>query len=263
MTSWDPGQYLKFADERTRPSRDLCARIPLPSPGRVLDLGCGPGNSTQVLRERWPEAEIAGLDSSPEMIAKARALFPGGTWIVADAAAYQPLGELDVVFSNAVLHWVPDHPRFLPRLLGWLAPGGCLAVQMPAGDGNRLRGVLNQVARRPRWQQALAGAGEALTFHPAPFYYDLLAPLTARLDLWETVYYHPMASHQALLEWYEGTGMRPYLERLPDEAARAAFRSELLEAFRSEFPLAVDGKVAMPFRRLFFVAWKAGNGLQG
>jgi trans-aconitate 2-methyltransferase len=225
MPIWNPGQYLKFGAERTRPSLDLCARIP-GSPGRILDLGCGPGNSTAVLRERWPEAELAGLDSSAEMIAQARASHPAGSWILAGAESYVPPQALDLVFSNAVLQWLPDHPRLLPRLMGWLAPGGCLAVQMPA-----------------------------MSFHEASFYYDLLAP-TAQVDLWETVYHHPMASHQALIEWYEGTGMRPYLERLPDDAARAAFKAELLEECRGEYPVMADGKVVMPFKRLFFLAWK-------
>jgi trans-aconitate 2-methyltransferase len=253
MLAWDPGQYVKFLDERTRPSRDLCARVPVPAPRRVLDLGCGPGNSTRVLRERWPDAELAGLDSSPQMIARARADFPQGTWILADAAAWEPEGEWDVVFSNAVLQWVPGHEDLVPRLLAWLAPGGCLAVQMPARD-SCLRNSLQAVAQRPRWAAAMAGAGADMTFHPARFYYDLLAPLAPRVDVWETVYYHVMASHQALVEWYEGTGMRPYLERLPDPKDRAAFKEAMLDQCRMAFPAAADGKVLLPFKRLFFVA---------
>jgi trans-aconitate 2-methyltransferase len=254
MPTWNPGQYLKFGTERTRPAVDLCARIP-GSPRRILDLGCGPGNSTEVLRERWPEAELTGLDSSPEMINQARASHHAGTWILAGAEGYLPPAPLDLVFSNAVLHWLPDHGRLLPGIMGWIAPGGCLAVQMPAKQ-NPLRAALAAVAERPRWREALAGAEGALHFHEAAFYYDLLAPAADRVDLWETVYHHPMASHQALIEWYEATGMRPFLERLPAEADRAAFKGEVLEASRGAFPVAADGKVVMPFRRLFFVAWK-------
>jgi len=257
MPSWNPGQYLKFGAERTRPAVDLCAQIP-GSPRRILDLGCGPGNSTAVLRDRWPEAELAGLDSSPEMIAQARASHPAGTWILAGAESHQPAAPLDLVFSNAVLQWLPDHARLLPRLMGWLAPGGCLAVQVPAKGGTKLRGALAAVAGRPRWQEAMAGAGGAMYFHEAEFYYDLLAPGADRVDLWETIYHHPLASHQALIEWFEGTGMRPYLERLPDAAARTEFKAEVLEACRGDFPAAADGKVLMPFKRLFFVAWKRG-----
>jgi trans-aconitate 2-methyltransferase len=257
MPSWNPGQYLKFGAERTRPAVDLCAQIP-GSPRRILDLGCGPGNSTAVLRDRWPEAELAGLDSSPEMIAQARASHPAGTWILGSAESHQPAAPLDLVFSNAVLQWLPDHVRLLPRLMGWLAPGGCLAVQVPAKGGTKLRGALAAVAGRPRWQEAMAGAGAGMHFHEGAFYYDLLAPGADRVDLWETIYHHPLASHQALIEWFEGTGMRPYLERLPDAAARVAFKAEVLEACRGDFPAAADGKVLMPFKRLFFVAWKRG-----
>lgn len=255
MPVWDPAQYLKFGAERTRPSVDLCGRIP-GSPRRILDLGCGPGNSTAVLRERWPEAELAGLDSSPEMIAQARASHPAGTWILAGAERYRPEAPFDLVFSNAVLQWLPDHPRLLPRLMGWVAPGGCLAAQMPAGGRTGLRAALADVAERPRWRAQLAGAEAALTFHDARFYYDLLAPGAQRVDLWETTYHHPLASHEALVEWYEGTGMRPFLERLPDAAARAAFKAEVVEACRAGFPPAADGKVLLPFRRLFFVAFR-------
>ena len=255
MPTWDPGQYLKFGAERTRPAVDLCTRIQ-GTPRRILDLGCGPGNSTAVLRERWPEAELAGLDSSPEMIAQARAGCPGGDWILAGAESYQPRAALDLVFSNAVLQWLPDHGRLLPRIMGWIAPGGCLAVQMPAKGGTLVRAALAEVAGRPRWREALAGVEGALTFEDPRFYYNLLAPCADRVDLWETIYYHPMASHQALVDWHAGTGMRPFLERLPDEAARSAFKAEVLEACRGCFPAAADGKVLMPFKRLFFVAWK-------
>ena len=251
MPTWDPGLYLKFGAERTRPSLDLCARVPI-EPRRILDLGCGPGNSTAVLRQRWPGAELAGLDSSPEMIARARAGHPGGEWILADARTWRPERPYDLVFANAVLQWLPDHGQLVPRLMEWVAPGGCLAVQMPAA-GTGLRTALAGLAGQDRWRSALAGAEGALSFHPAGFYYDLLAP---RVDLWETVYHHVMASHQALVEWYEGTGMRPFLERLLDEADREAFKAGMVEACREAFPPSADGKVLMPFKRLFFVATK-------
>jgi trans-aconitate 2-methyltransferase len=257
MPSWDPGQYVKFLDERTRPSRDLCARIDLAAPARVLDVGCGPGNSTRVLRERWPDADLAGLDSSPDMIAQARADRPDGTWILADAAAFEPEGDWDVVFSNAALQWLPDHERLLPRLLGWVAPGGCLAVQMPARDGSPFRASLQEVARRPRWRDRMDGCAGSLTLLGAQATYDILAPLAARLELWESIYYHVLASHQGLVDWYAGTGMRPYLDRLAEPADRAAFQAEVLDGCREAYPAAGDGRVLMPFRRLFFVAWRA------
>jgi len=256
MPSWNPEQYLKFDAERTRASRDLCARIGLPAPARVLDLGCGPGNSTRVLRERWPDAELTGLDSSPEMLARARAGGPRADWLLADAAAWEPAAPFDVVFSNAMLQWLPEQERRVPRFLDWVAAGGCLAVQIPARRGTALALALRAVALGDRWRAALAGAEPRLVSHDPAFYYDLLAPRAARVDLWETVYQHVMGSHADLVEWYAGTGMRPYLDCLPDPAAQAAFKAEVLAACRAAYPVAADGKVLMPFRRLFFVAWK-------
>jgi trans-aconitate 2-methyltransferase len=252
MVTWDPAQYLKFSEERTRASRDLCARIPLAAPARVLDLGCGPGNSTQVLRERWPEAALTGLDSSAEMVARARAHGPRADWLLADAAAWEPGAPFDVVFSNAMLQWLPDPEGMLPRLQGWLAPGGCLAVQVP--QGNRMRALIQELAASPRWSPALAGTGTWRGLD-AGTCYDLLAPRAARVDLWETTYQHVMESHEAMVEWYAGTGLRPYLDRLPDPADQAAFKAGLVAACRGDFPRSADGKVLMPFRRLFFVAW--------
>ena len=257
MPTWDPNQYVKFLDERTQPSRDLCARIPLAAPARVLDVGCGPGNSTRVLRERWPGAKVAGLDNSREMVDRARADCPEGDWILADAASFEPAGDWEVVVSNAALQWLPDHDRLLPRLLGWVAPGGCLAVQMPARGASPFRSSIQAVAQRPRWREALAGATESLTFLGARAYYDLLAPVAARLEMWETIYYHVLDSHQGLVDWYAGTGMRPCLDRLPDPADRAEFQAEVLDGCIEEYPAAADGKVLMPFRRLFFLAWTA------
>jgi trans-aconitate 2-methyltransferase len=254
MSPWNPGGYLKFEDERTRPSVDLCARI-LASPRSVLDVGCGPGNSTRVLRDRWPGAEIIGMDSSPEMIERAKASHPAGAWVLADAATYDPGRLFDVVFSNAALQWLPNQEEVLPRLLGLVAPGGCLAVQVPAGGRTGFRAAVRTVAELPRWRPVLDGAGDALSFHEPAFFYDLLAPLEARVDLWETTYFHALASHQAVIDWFEQTGMRPYLERL-GEADRAAFKAEVLDLCRGSYPLAADGKVLMPFQRVLFVAWK-------
>lgn len=253
MAAWNPSQYLKFDAERSRAAVDLCLRIQGLAPTRILDLGCGPGNSTRVLRERWPGARITGLDSSPEMIARAKESHPGGTWVLADAATWEG-GTWDVLFSNAALQWMPEHGRLVPRLLGHVAPGGCLAAQMPA-KGTPLRTLIRSVAGRPRWREPMAGAEDAMVFQQPGFYYDLLAPRCARVDLWETTYHHIMASHQAMIDWFEATGLRPYLDRLEDEAERSAFKGEVLEACRENLPAAANGMVLMPFHRLFFVGW--------
>ncbi len=254
MPAWNPAQYLKFVGERTRPSLDLCFRIPLEAPGRILDVGCGPGNSTRVLRERWPSAHILGIDSSPEMIAEAAKTYPQGTWRVADATAFQGDPMFDVVFANAVLQWLPGHEDLVPRLLGMTTPGGYLAVQVPSDPDAPIRRAMLTASRQSRFRGALDGAEGSLTFHDARFYYDLLVPIASQLDLWETTYFHQMESHQALVDWFESTSMRPFLERLPDPDDQTAFKDEVLAACKNEYPCTADGKVLLPFQRLFFMA---------
>jgi trans-aconitate 2-methyltransferase len=253
---WNPDQYLRFAEERTRPSRDLVARIDLSSPARIVDIGCGPGNSTRVLCERWPNARILGLDNSPEMIRKAEADCLAGEWVLADAATWEPGEPCDLVFSNAALQWLPNHERLLPRLFGQVASGGALAVQVPANSDSPIHRAVTMVARRPEWCARLADCAGRLTYHPPSLYYDLLAPLAGRLDLWQTTYYHVLPGPQSMIDWYASTGMRPYLERLADDE-REAFQAQVLEISRPHYPVQRDGRVLFPFPRLFYVAYRA------
>lgn len=255
MPVWDANQYLKFADERTQPALDLIHRIGVESPRRIIDLGCGPGNSTAALRRRWPEAEVAGLDNSPEMIEKARRDAPEATWIEADVATWEAVRPFDVVFSNAVLQWVPGHEQVFPRLLKQVAPGGALAVQMPYHYESRLQRHMLEVSRDPAWADRTAAAREALIRLPPGFYYDLLAPLASRLDLWITEYQHVLDGPESIVEWFRGTGMRPYLEALDSNEERARFEAMLLERYREAYPRQKDGRVLFPFRRLFIVAY--------
>jgi trans-aconitate 2-methyltransferase len=257
-TTWDPGQYLKFRHERTQPSIDLASRIMLVSPAAILDVGCGPGNSTGVLHEHWPMARITGLDSSEEMIAQARASHDWGAWVCADAAALGTAadrGSWDLVFSNATLQWIPDHERLVPRLFGLVKPGGALAVQVPANAGSPLHQSLLRTADDPRWSRFTAGSASRLVYHEPPFYNGLLCGLADRLEVWETTYHHELPDHRALVEWYKGTGMRPCLERLPDEPSRRAFEDAVLEGCRTDYPVQPNGRVIYPFRRLFFIAY--------
>jgi trans-aconitate 2-methyltransferase len=257
-TSWDPGQYLKFRDERTRPSIDLASRVLLASPTAILDVGCGPGNSTEVLHARWPTARITGLDNSPEMIAKARASHDWGEWVCADAASLaggSGQAAWDLVFSNAVLQWIPDHERLVPSLFGLVAPRGALAIQVPANSGSPLHRSLLRTAGDSRWNRFTSGCASRLVYREPSFYYHQLCGLAERLDVWETTYHHEMTDHRALVEWYKGTGMRPCLERLPDEPSRRAFEDAVLEGCRAEYPVQPNGRVIYPFRRLFFVAY--------
>lgn len=250
---WNPDQYLRFEQERTRPSVDLCARVP-GAPFTILDAGCGPGNSTEVLRRRWPQAAITGQDLSAEMIAQARERHPEGNWVEGDLRDFRG-GPFDLVFSNAVLQWIPGHRRLLAFLLDLVAPGGRLAVQMPSGSRAPFRMAAARAAAEPGFRDALRGASKALTFHGPAFYYDVLAPKVTALDLWETTYVHALPGHQSVVDWMEGTGLRPFLERL-DPDAQARFKARVRHHLEAALPLQADGKVLLPFRRLFIVAAK-------
>lgn len=251
---WDPARYLRFEQERTLPSRDLVSRIDLPGPRRLVDLGCGPGNSTAVLRARWPDAECTGVDSSAEMLAQARRSDPNVRWVQGDLRTWAPEAPVELVFSNAALHWVPDHATVVPRLLRCLEPGGALAVQMPANTEEPYQEAALRVRRRPPWSE-LPGRGP-LEVGSLAFYYDLLAPHASRVDLWDTTYVHVFPGTEAIVEWTRGTGLRPWLSQLPGDAERERFLSEYRAELDSLYPRRPDGQVLFPFLRRFFVAYR-------
>ncbi len=257
MLDWNPRQYLKYKNERTQPSIDLAARIEIDNPESVIDIGCGPGNSTQVLRKRWPGTRIVGLDSSASMIEKAKKDYPDIEWITADASAFAFAKEYDIVFSNAALQWIPDHDLLLPRLFEAVSFRGALAVQVPADSSSPLREALLSVSSREKWSQFTSGAENLMTYHTVEYYYDILSAIGAEFDLWETVYYHVMRSHIELVEWYRSTGMRPFIERLHDEESRRAFEKEILSECRKSYPVRSDRKILYPFKRIFFIAYKS------
>lgn len=257
--AWDPAQYLRFAEERTRPCRELAARVAVEAPRQVIDLGCGPGNSTQVLAERWPSAELTGIDSSPEMIDAARQSAPARRWVVDDITHWATNNSqpVDVVFSNAALQWVPDHAVIFPRLLEHVAPGGALAVQMPSNYDAPAHRVARNLAASPDWRDRFPAEGVREWYvHDAAFYYDILARHAARVDLWETEYIQVMPGAEAILEWYQGTGLRPYFAALSNAADRERFAAAYLSAIRSAYPVRPDGRVLFPFRRLFLIAYR-------
>lgn len=256
MPSWNSDQYLKFAAERTRPALDLAARVALDAPARVIDLGCGPGNSTAIAARRWPGAALAGLDSSPGMLAAARQEFPHGTWIDGDIATWKADTPCDVVFSNAALQWVPDHRREFPRLLAQVAPGGALAVQMPANADAPPHRLMRELAASAAWRAFFPVPPREWHVHPPEFYYDILAPHASRLDLWATDYFHVLAGLDSIIEWYRGTGLRPWLDALPDDATREQFLGAYRARLVPYFPTRADGRVLFPFRRLFLVAYR-------
>ena len=251
---WNARQYLKFEDERTRPPRDLLAQVPLEAPRRVFDLGCGPGNSTELLVERYPQAEVVGLDSSPDMLRQARTRLPGCTFVAADLVHWRPQEHADLLFANAVFQWVPDHPAVLRRLLEALPTGGVLAVQMPDNTAEPALALMREIATRGAWAARLAPAVAARDDLPAPTaYYDLLRPLCAQLDIWHTVYNHVMAGPDAIVEWFRGSGLRPFLAPLDDDMQRdfvAEYRARIAQAY----PARCDGKALLRFPRLFIIA---------
>ena len=253
---WDPALYLKFHSERTQPSIDLVGRIELENPSDIIDLGCGPGNSTRILYNRWPNAIISGLDSSASMIEKAKDDFPGIDWILADAAHFKPGKKYDLIFSNAALQWIHGHDTLLPKLLGWLKPGGILAVQVPANSESKLHLAMIKVSKSEKWKGYTKNCESLIVYHKPDFYYKVLAPFAEKLNIWETSYFHILDSHIALIDWYKSTGMKTYLESLPDDLARNKFEAEVLEEIIAVFPLQPDSKVIYPFQRLFFVAEK-------
>ncbi len=255
MAAWDPGKYLRFGDERTRPSLDLAARVNVEAPAAVVDLGCGPGNSTEVVRRRWPAARIVGLDSSPDMIAAARAAYPDREWTQADIGSWTSPAPFDVVFSNAAIQWVTGHADLVRRLFAQVAPGGALAFQIPSGTYSPVRVLMREVADDPAWRSRMSAAQGALTMEEPQVYYDALAPLARSIDLWETEYSHVMASPAAIVEWMSGTGLRPYLEALDGEDERARFTAMLTKRVAAFYTPRSDGRVLFPFRRLFVIAY--------
>jgi len=249
--SWNPEQYLRFADERLRPVIDLIGRIAHPAPRRVVDLGCGAGNALPLLAARFPGATVAGVDGSAAMLKKAAgAGFPVQQ---ADIAHWTPDEPVDVLFSNAALHWLEDHENLFPHLLGSLAPGGVLAVQMPAMHAAPLRAQQDAIAHSGAWAARLEGISSAPPILSAGAYYDLLRPRVNTLDLWFTEYLHVLHGADPVVQWAMGTSLRPYLDAL-DEEERSLFLREYEEAMRVAYPPRADGAVLLPFRRFFLVA---------
>jgi trans-aconitate 2-methyltransferase len=259
MNDWNPQQYLKFKSERTQPSIDLVARIMINDPETIVDIGCGPGNSTQILHRRWPDADIVGLDSSQRMIEKAREDYPSQKWMVGDASDLDTNQKYDIVFSNATLQWVPNHDVLIPRLFNIVNKNGVLAVQVPANNESPIHKVLLSVAQSQKWKGYTSSCEKLLTYHNVDYYYNVLISLTENFDIWETTYYHVLKSHETLIEWYKSTGMKPFLERLPNDEDRAEFQKEILMQCKSFYPIQTDGKILYPFKRLFFTANKSND----
>ena len=264
--TWNPEQYLKFADERSRPAIDLVARVPLPAPATIVDLGCGAGNVTRLLARRWPNAAITGIDLSSEMLAQARASTPPEMhieWQEADIAHWSPpRGAVDVLFSNAALHWQDDHAVLFPRLFAALAPGCVLAVQMPDNFAAPSHRALADTVTSPRWREQLAQQLRPAPVAPAADYFRWLAPHAESVDLWTTEYMHVLAQAQGgehpVVAWMRGTALTPYLSQL-DANGQLEFVADLCARVAPAYPALADGRVLYPFRRRFMVALRANR----
>jgi trans-aconitate 2-methyltransferase len=257
---WNPAQYLQFEGERLRPALDLLTRVPLENPRTIIDLGCGSGNVTRLLGERWPNAQIVGVDSSPSMLQQARTAMLGDpryTFVAADLAHWQPAAPADLVYSNAALHWLPDHAALFARVAAMVTPAGALAVQMPDNFRAPSHTLIAQLARSERWREQLAHIVRESPVATAAAYFGWLAPLMSTVDIWLTEYLqvlpprsdgeHPVAA------WTKGTWLVPLLEVL-DEEARGAFLRDYMLLLARDYPARPDGRTLFPFRRLFIIA---------
>lgn len=253
---WNSDLYLKFEEERTRAARDLLARIPYCETRLVFDLGCGPGNSTELLTRSFAGAEVVGIDKSDNMLAVARARVPAAVFIKEDVADWEPSTPADVIFANATLHFLPDHRRVIERLLDSLRPGGRLAVQMPNNTYEPSHAAMRMVAADGPWADRLVPVAKSLTVIGQPEeYYDLFAPRCREIDIWQTVYIHPLEGPDGVVEWFEGSGLRPFLDLLnPGETVD--FLSRYRERLSQAYPRQPDGKVLLRYPRLFFVLRK-------
>jgi len=252
--TWNPALYRRFEDERTRPARDLLARVTLEKASRVVDLGCGPGNSTELLLERFTGASVTGTDTSEAMLESARQRLPQCRFELSDVSSWQPQAAPDLIFANAVLQWVPGHEQLFPRLFTALAPGGVLAVQMPDNLQQPTHRLMREVASVGPWASALGEASRIRApIAPVDRYYDLLAADAVTVDIWRTIYHHPLASPAAIVDWLRATGLRPFIDPL-SEAQRAGFLLEYEQRIAEAYPARADGRRLLAFPRLFIVA---------
>jgi trans-aconitate 2-methyltransferase len=254
MADWNAELYKQFEAERTRPAAELLARVKLQNPGQITDLGCGPGNSTELLVKRYPAAAITGIDTSENMLAEARTRLPAQNFTQADIASWVPKTPQDLIYANASLQWVPDHITLLPRLLKTLAPGGILAIQMPDNFDQPTHRLMRETAAAGPWARTIGDAAALrIARLPITSYYDLLAQAGAAADIWRTTYYHPMPAAEAIVTWLRGTGLKPFLEPLT-----APQQTDFLAAYTAKidtaYPPQADGIRLLAFPRMFIVA---------
>ncbi len=259
MADWNPALYSRYEDERTRPARELLARVPLAEAREVIDLGCGPGNSTELLAARYPGSHVVGVDNSQAMLESARKRLPatdfsGVEFSLADIAQWQPATPPDLIYANAALQWVTGHESLFPRLFSMLAPGGVLAVQMPDNLDEPTHRLMREVAAESPWREPIGDATKLRAPRlPIASYYDMLAAQAANVDAWHTVYQHRMDSAAAIVEWVRATGLKPFVDPLPAEL-QATYLAEYERRVDAAYGLRADGRRLLSFPRLFIVA---------
>lgn len=255
MSDWNSEQYLKFKAQRTQPAIDLAARLE-GAPREIIDLGCGPGNSTRVLKNRFPNAHIVGADSSENMIAKAREENPDLEFALLDLnddlSAYYD--RYDIVFSNACFQWLPDHRELLPKVFGLLKQGGTLAVQIPMNFDEPIHRIIENISESEKWSENFPEKRIFGTLTQSE-YFDILSDLTDDFELWQTTYCHRMPSIESIIEWYRSTGMRTYLAALSDKEG-AEFIADVSAELEREYPKQKNGEIIFRFPRFFFIAKK-------
>ncbi|WP_330208309.1 trans-aconitate 2-methyltransferase [Pseudomonas sp. Z13] len=250
--TWSAKQYSMFEQQRTRPVRDLVAAIPDGDVRSAVDLGCGPGNSTEVLAERFAQAVVTGMDSSDDMLVDARKRLPALNFELADIGAWNPAQTFDVILANASLQWLPDHATLYPHLVDQLTPGGTLAVQTPDNLDEPAHKLAREVAADGPWATKI-GAVKRNARHTASYYFELLSKHCSTVDVWRTTYHHPLAGSAAVVEWFKGSALRPFLAPL-SESEKSAFLDEYLARITKAYPALADGTVLLPFPRLFIIA---------
>jgi trans-aconitate 2-methyltransferase len=253
---WNPDLYLKYRNERTQPSIDLISKINISfQPKSILDVGCGPGNSSPALLQRWPNAKLTGIDNSVNMIEKAKTSYPDNIWIVADASKYTSNTKYNIVFSNATIQWIPNHEKLFKKLFNLINNGGVLAIQVPRFNEMPLSKAIQKVAGKAKWKEPTKGCAELFTYRDYKYYYDLISKDYKSVEFWQTDYIHILESQYAIIEWIRSTAIRPYLDCLKD-AEKPVFENELLAEIKDDYPVQRNGKVLFPFRRLFMIGYK-------
>jgi trans-aconitate 2-methyltransferase len=251
--AWNPQQYLTFEDHRLRPAVDLLGGIPLEVPKTVVDLGCGTGNVTRIIQERWPSAKVVGLDSSTEMLKNAREADSKIQWQQKAIADWQPKQKVDVIYSNASLHWLGGHETLFPRLMSYLKLGGYLAVQMPGNFSAPTHTLVYEAARSGPWKERLEPLIKPPPVMDPTDYYRILVPYSEQLDIWETTYIQALEGENPVAEWTKGTWLKPFLDAL-EEPEKAQFEAQYRRRILQAYPPGLNGKTLLPFRRIFVVA---------